>query len=521
MDRRTLTVMVLTMVIFLGWQAYFAQPPVPAAPSTGQSTALTERGASAPTAVAPAKLGKEPARANLELPLSTGVVTLTNGPELISNWELAAYHSAHPRKADTRHDRVSLGDLVRNPAMELGFDAEEYLYLKSQFGTLEREGAGYLWTHDDSKVRILRRVHAPAGKPYLDFALSVTFKAPPPKFAFLSLHGQAVGDSAVDVDRRLMYSAGETVESIPVGEKIEVGKTADPVSWIATVDRYFAFAIVPDATKGPRAVAQSIGETDGLLSLIYPVEGSDVQISGRIFFGPKQVDLLTSVAPSLEQTVDFGWFTVFAYPLFKIMLWFYGFAKNYGVAIILLTLLVKLATFPLTYKSMVSMKKMAAINPQIQRLRERHKDEPQRLNQEMMALMKANGANPLAGCLPILIQMPVFFALYRVLYSSVELYQAPFFLWIGDLSAKDPAYVTPVLLTLTMYVQQKMTPATTADPMQQKMLQFMPVIFGVMMLNLPSGLTLYMLVNALAGIVQQVLMNRKLDPHGRAAAARA
>jgi YidC/Oxa1 family membrane protein insertase len=232
------------------------------------------------------------------------------------------------------------------------------------------------------------------------------------------------------------------------------------------------------------------------------------------------MEVLGAVAPSLPNAVDFGWLSAFAYPLLSIMKWFHGLIGNWGVAIILLTLLVKAVTFPLTYKSMKSMKQMAAIQPELQRLRERYKDDKEALNREMITLMRTKGYNPVAGCLPMIVQMPVFFALYKVLYSAIELYHAPFFGWILDLSSKDPFYVTPILLTGTMYFQQKLTPNTATDPMQQKMMQWMPVIFGLFMISLPSGLSLYMLVNALAGIVQQIFLNKKLDV-GNVAAKRA
>ena len=192
------------------------------------------------------------------------------------------------------------------------------------------------------------------------------------------------------------------------------------------------------------------------------------------------------------------------------MKWINTFVHNWGISIILLTLLIKLLTFPLTYKSMKSMKKIAKLQPQMNALKEKHKDDKEALNREMITFMKTQGYNPVAGCLPIVIQMPVFFALYRVLYSSIELYQAPFFGWIHDLSIKDPFYITPVLLTGLMWFQQKITPSTATDPMQAKMLQYMPLFFGLMMLNLPAGLTVYMLINAAASIVQQQYLNRRL-----------
>jgi YidC/Oxa1 family membrane protein insertase len=166
------------------------------------------------------------------------------------------------------------------------------------------------------------------------------------------------------------------------------------------------------------------------------------------------------------------------------------------------------------------MKQMARLQPELQKLRDKHADDKEAQNRAVLEFMRGNGYNPAAGCLPMLIQMPIFFALYRVLYSSIELYHAPFMFWIKDLSAHDPFYVTPVLMSVTMFLQQKLSPSTATDPVQQKMMMMMPLIFGAFMLSLPSGLTLYMLVNALVSIIQQLIMNKKLNiGHGTAVAA--
>lgn len=219
---------------------------------------------------------------------------------------------------------------------------------------------------------------------------------------------------------------------------------------------------------------------------------------------------MKTVHSSLDHAVDFGWLTPLAYGILHFMKWLFSFLGNYGVAIIVLTVVLKILLYPLTYKSMKSMKKMSVIQPQIQKLRERYKDDKEALNREMLQLMKTQGYNPVAGCLPMLVQMPIFFALYQVLYSSFELYQSPFALWIQDLSKQDPWYVTPVILTGVMFLQQRLTPTTTTDPAQQKMIQWMPVIFGVFMLGLPAGLTIYMLTNAVVSIIQQLMLNKKL-----------
>ncbi|HTL12351.1 MAG TPA: membrane protein insertase YidC [Bdellovibrionota bacterium] len=499
---------------FMAWQYLRAPGSHPA--SVGVST----------TAPVPAAAAVSVKRETHQIAVSSGSVVVANSGPIIAGWELSTYHKqgvpGHEGKVEIpAPERETLEDLVGGPAVELGFDSNDYLYLKSAAGKQEIEGNGVVWRYEDAKVKITRRIEASKDQPYANVAVLAEFKAAPPKFAFLSVEGRAAGNRALDADRKVFYQSGSHAESLNVTKKLdEAGMSPGGVHWIASVDRYFALAVVPQKPNDVKAVMQTIGDQQQQVSLVYPLKDKTLDLSARVFFGPKKLEILKGIEPSLDQSIDFGWFTVFAYPLFRIMKWLYGFAKNYGVAIILLTILVKLVTYPLTYKSMKNMRQMAVLNPQIQKLREKFKDDPQRLNREMMMFMKTHGYNPVMGCVPMLIQMPIFFALYRVLYSSVELYQAPFMLWISDLSVKDPFYVTPVLLAVTMFAQQKITPSAAADPMQQKMMQFMPLVFGAMMLNLPSGLTLYMLVNALASIVQQVFLNRKLGmPNGRTAAA--
>ncbi|MES2528366.1 MAG: membrane protein insertase YidC [Bdellovibrionota bacterium] len=223
-------------------------------------------------------------------------------------------------------------------------------------------------------------------------------------------------------------------------------------------------------------------------------------------FVKKEYNYLSSLGHNLQNSVDFGIWGFFAVWILKGLQFFYKFIPNYGISIILLTLLIRLITFPLQWKSTVSMKKLQEVQPQLTKIREKFKDDPARLQKESMELFKKSGANPMGGCLPLLLQMPVFFAFYKVLYSAVELVDAPFILWLHDLSNKDPYYVLPVLMTVAMFLQQRLTPNTIADPVQKKIMMFMPLIFGFIMKDLPSGLCLYIFVSTLFGILQQVLV---------------
>ncbi len=229
---------------------------------------------------------------------------------------------------------------------------------------------------------------------------------------------------------------------------------------------------------------------------------------GDFLFTIKNYDELTKMGDNLKLAVDFGVFGILAVPILRGLQFFYNWIPNYGWCIVVLTLLIRTITYPLQYKSFKSMKKMQEIQPELNKIKEKYKSDPQKMQKETMALFKKAGANPLGGCLPILIQMPVFFAFYKVLGEAIELVGAPYIFWIKDLSHKDPFFVLPVLMTAAMWLQQKYTPTTTMEPTQKKIMMFMPLIFGFIMKDLPSGLVLYIFVSTLFGIIQQFWVYR-------------
>lgn len=296
-------------------------------------------------------------------------------------------------------------------------------------------------------------------------------------------------------------------EKIPGEMQVLQGNT----SWVAFGNRYFATALINRSEINPDILLAKASDFSGAY-LRYPIvpKAGQKQItySVQIFSGPKEYSTLAKV-PGMKQLIDYGTFSFFAYPLLELLQFFYRFVHNYGVAIILLTLVVRALFYPLSMKSYKSMKAMQKLQPQIAALKEKHKDDTQRFGQEQMALFKAHKVNPAGGCLPMLVQLPVFIALYAVLGNSLELFHAPFFGWIHDLSAKDPYYIFPVLMGISMFLQQKMTPAAGMDPAQQKIMLLMPVIFTFIMLNLPSGLTIYIFLSTILGVLQQVAMNKE------------
>lgn len=284
------------------------------------------------------------------------------------------------------------------------------------------------------------------------------------------------------------------------------------VQWQGFSDKYFLTCLIPmnspiSSVKVEMAESPS-GEGAGLFvsSLIYNVqdhlEGTTARFSYELYVGPKDLDVLKNAGHALEESIDLGWFGFIARPLLVVLKFFNRFTHNYGLAIILLTVVIKILFHPLTRKQFHAMKEMQKLQPKLQALREKYKGDRERLNREMMDFYRTHKINPLSGCWPMLLQIPVFFALYKALLNSIELRQAPFFLWIQDLSEKDPCYITPIIMGGTMYLQQKMTPAM-GDPNQQKIMAFMPLIFTVMFLQFPSGLVLYWLVNNLLSIGQQ------------------
>ena len=281
--------------------------------------------------------------------------------------------------------------------------------------------------------------------------------------------------------------------------------SANNVSLAAIGTQYFTIAAIDKSEVAPSANMNVAGQL-AKLDLRYDLVNSQVKTLNQIYYvGAKDTDILKAIDPVMLEVMDYGMFGFIAKPLLILMRFLHKVLGNWGLAIIGLTLVVRLIMLPFNILSFKSSRAMQKIQPLLKEVRERYKADPLEVNRRTMAIMKENKANPLSGCLPMLIQIPVFFALWKTIGSSVEIYQQPFFGWIHDLSSHDPFFVIPVLMGITMFFQQKLTP-TTMDPMQQKILNFMPIIFGVFMLSLPSGLTLYQFISALFGVIQQYFL---------------
>ncbi|MGL9769579.1 MAG: membrane protein insertase YidC [Sodalis sp. (in: enterobacteria)] len=288
--------------------------------------------------------------------------------------------------------------------------------------------------------------------------------------------------------------------------------------WVAMLQQYFATAWVPFISGKNTFYTNKL--ENGLAAVGFksnPVTvaaGSQSKLQAILWIGPEMQDKMADIAPHLDLVVDYGWLSFISQPLFKLLKFIHSYIDNWGFSIITITFIMRGIMYPLTKAQYTSMAKMRMLQPKLTEIRERLGNNKQRQSQEIMALYKTEKVNPLGGCLPLVIQMPIFLALYYMLSGSIELRHAPFALWILDLSAQDPYYILPALMGITMFSIQKMSPASITDPMQQKIINFMPLIFTVFFLWFPSGLVLYYIISNLVTIIQQQLIYRSLEKSG-------
>ena len=308
-------------------------------------------------------------------------------------------------------------------------------------------------------------------------------------------------------------------KDIEKGKQAHARKTKD--GWIAVVQHYFVSAWLPAGSGDREFFTNKVGENLYTVGVIVPVgqvaPGASATLSMPLYIGPQETDKLARIAPGLELVVDYGWLYILAAPLFWVLNFIHGLVGNWGWAIIFLTILIKLVFYPLNHKAGRSMAAMKVLGPKMEKLKQLYGDDKQKLNQAMMELYRTEKINPLGGCLPILVQIPVFIALYWVLLASIELRHAPWLGWIQDLSAPDPFYILPVIYAISMFVQTKLNPQP-ADPVQAKVMLAMPIVFSVFFLFFPSGLVLYWVVQNLLSIAQQWHINKTLAAEAAAKA---
>lgn len=373
-------------------------------------------------------------------------------------------------------------------------------------------------------IRVQRELHFSADTYLISERVSVVPLGEQPRtvrLAFTAASDQEMSSGGYYDSMRVAWDQnGSFKEETDAKDLASKGVQASgTILWAGVMSNYFMNTIVPADTANQTVkgrMQNNIYRTALEQPELVIAPGTETQVESSYWVGPKVRSLLKDAPNDLVSSIDLGMFSIIAKGLLWLLAFFYSYVHNWGVAIILLTILIKAVFWPLTAKSYSSMEKMKKIQPMMQAIREKYKDDKEQLNKEIMGLYKTYGVNPASGCVPILVQLPVFFGLYQALLTSIELRHASFIdylpgtdmLWLADLSARDPFYITPIIMGLTMFLQQKMTPPA-GDPTQQKIMMFLPLVFTVMFLQFPAGLVLYWLVNNILSIAQQGMMLRK------------
>ncbi len=532
----------LSLAILLGYQYFFVPPPPPvtesSVASSPQNSKVEEKNlANLPVPVDAASLSAvaQPVNAVVrqgrEIPVTTSLYSavVTESGGMVKSFQLQDYREALAKDSGKKELlQPKPGD---NLPLNFSWGIEpgsippvvyEAVPLKAEQGGAVLAMRGKL----PSGLEIVRTMRFLEQKYLLELTVEVinTTATPLQGAPYLTLdnrpfvkeNGMVVVGPAVLRDGVLEEIKADDLKK---GSKSFTGK----IGWAAYEDNYFFCGIVP-LTGAQHTAHFSLQDENRVTTVLAGASevigpGQRQQYTYSVYFGPKTMEALKAAGHELERSINFGWFDVMAKPTLYLLNFLHGYVGNYGLAIILVTVLIKLLFWPISQKGMKSMKTMQKLQPKMAKLREKYKDDKQQQQQEMIKLYQTYKVNPVGGCLPMVIQIPVFFALYKVLLQTIELRHAPFFLWIADLSAPDRLFVgldlpyiggIPVLTLLmggTMFLQQKMTPAT-GDPTQQKVMMFMPVIFTFMFLNFASGLVLYWFINNLLSIGQQYLVNR-------------
>ena len=545
---RTFLAVALSIIILLGWQYLFPPPaPEPQPEATTAQTAETASPAPAAQQTAPAvpatpgvapttPAAIDPGARDItvDTPLYTAIISEQGGA--IKSFKLKQYRAGIDK--DSGPMELVGGQAADNPAARpLLFSLDNGAAALSRYAA---HGEGRLNVSQGSAELVMRATH-PSG---VEITRTMRFAADS-YLVPVRYEVKNPGAAPVQVSPALLWAGAPFPHINPPSSYIFAGPAAyvneelseikdkdlrkEPfirqgnVSWTGYEDSYFISTVMPE-TEDPISLSVHLIEGGTRAALAYgpatlaPEGGASYAYT--LYIGPKKLSILRNASHDLAKAVDYGWFTVIAKPMLWLLNFFHAFTRNYGIAIILLTIVIRGAFWPITQKGMQSMKNMQKLQPKMTKLREKYKDDPQRLNQEVMSLYKAYKVNPLGGCLPMLIQFPFFIALYRVLMQAIELRHAPFMLWMNDLSMPDRLWLgfdipllhgLPVLTLLmggSMYLQQKMTPTAVADPTQQRIMQFLPLIFTVMFINFASGLVLYWFVNNLLSMLQQYLINK-------------
>jgi YidC/Oxa1 family membrane protein insertase len=552
MERRVLLAIFLCFLVLYLWNTLVVRPApqptpgrrgAPAAPSpapAGEPAATaSEPGAlPAPSEVVATPLVGDSMEREVRIETRDVIAVFTNRGARLKSWRLKHF-------LDQKNEPLDL--VAKVPSRPLPFslrtaDAPTTAALNGSLYTVQEERTG---SPDSTPTRLVFEYRDTAG-----LRVKKEFELAPSSYTMhfrVAAHrerdqardengalplgiewGPALGDGGAEASqyvarpRGLLIADGEAQRLDPSDFATQAAYSGS-FALAGVDDHYFlAAALFPSTVKityQAISIPPPVGSEDEARQLVsFVLEPAGAEKPFRFFVGPKDFDVLESIDPGLTQAIDFGWFRVIVVPLLQSLKWINGFIGNYGWSIIILTVIINAIMLPLRHKQVVSMRKMQELQPEIKAIQDRYSKlkatDParQKMNQELMALYKERGANPASGCLPMVLTMPVLIAFYALLQTAIELRGAPFVAWIHDLSRHDPLYVTPILMGVTMVWQQKITPAAGADPIQQKMMMIMPIVFTAMFLWFPAGVTLYYLMSNLWGIGQQYLTNYLIGP---------
>ncbi|WP_033746304.1 membrane protein insertase YidC [Helicobacter pylori] len=348
----------------------------------------------------------------------------------------------------------------------------------------------------------------------LHYDLQIAFKSPNniiPNYVITNGYRPVADLDSYTFSGVLLENNDKKIEKIEDKDAKETKRFSN-ILFLSSVDRYFTTLLFTDNPQGFEVLINPETGTKNPLGFISLK--NEATLHGYI--GPKDYRSLKAISPMLTDAIEYGLITFFAKGVFVLLDYLYQFVGNWGWAIILLTIIVRIILYPLSYKGMVSMQKLKELAPKMKELQEKYKGEPQKLQAHMMQLYKKHGANPLGGCLPLILQIPVFFAIYRVLYNAVELKSSEWILWIHDLSIMDPYFILPLLMGASMYWHQSVTPNTMTDPMQAKIFKLLPLLFTIFLITFPAGLVLYWTTNSILSVLQQLIINKVLENKKRA-----
>jgi YidC/Oxa1 family membrane protein insertase len=526
MEKRLLLAAVLSLAVLGLWELLVPKPRKPSAQMPLAAVSPLPPAATASSPASPAAPAPAPRQERLPTPVAAREET----PATLANDLLRATFSNRGavltsllllRHTDDQRKPLELVRQLPAPAEKpfaLDFPGNPELTGRVAGGlfTVERLSDRALkFAYGDDTIAVTKEIHIAGG--YL-FDVKVNVVGPP----YRLIAATGLRNPGSDEQASRYVTPATAIAATPGGfERARPEKMQKPAEWTVAErgfagleDNYFLAVLLPKQASSAVAFPVPLTDKEGKPA---PTIGAGIsgngELSVRAYYGPKDVEILESLNLGLEKTVDFGWYGILARPLLWLLKRTYGYVGNWGVAILLVTLAIRILLFPLMHKSYASMKKMQKLAPKMSAIRDKYKKsksdagQRQKMNEELMKLYQAEGYNPMSGCFPMLLQLPILVAFYNVLSRAIELRHAPFFLWITDLSAMDRTYVLLILMTVTMYVQQAMTP-TTVDPAQKKIFMAMPLLWGFFLKDMPSGLVLYWLFSNVLTILQQVLIQK-------------